>query len=148
LAAAKKEAEDKKMMELAKEMEVQAKQQAIKQQAKAVAGGAVVESQLWTERYAPTTMKDIIGNKGLVEKLQRWLRDWFVGAGSVTKCSGRRISNRILRSLGQMGWDCTVLLFFLDRRELGRQLQLISFLSWRVMIFLSTMQVIRGMRSC
>ena len=136
------------MMELAKEMEVQAKQQASKQQAKAVTGGAVVESQLWTERYAPTTMKDIIGNKGLVEKLQRWLRDWFVVACSFTNCSGRRISNRILRSLGQMGWDCTVLLFFLDHRELGRQLQLISFLSWRVMIFLSTTQVIREMRSC
>ncbi len=77
-AVAKKEAEDKKMMELAKEMEVQAKQQASKQQAKAVTGVPVVESQLWTEKYAPTTMKDIIGNKGLVEKLQRWLRDWFV----------------------------------------------------------------------
>lgn len=136
------------MMELAKEMEAQAKQQASKQQAKAVTGGAVVESQLWTERYAPTTMKDIIGNKGLVEKLQRWLRDWFVVACSFTKCSGQRISNRILRSLGRMGWDCTVLLFFLDHRELGRQLRLILFLSWRVMIFLSTMQVIREMRSC
>ena len=66
------------MMELLKEMEAQAKQQASKQQAKTVAGGPVVESQLWTEKYAPTTMKDIIGNKSLVEKLQRWLRDWFV----------------------------------------------------------------------
>lgn len=65
------------MMELAKEMEAQAKQQANKQ-AKTVAGGPVVESQLWTDKYAPTNMKDVIGNKGLVEKLQRWLHDWFV----------------------------------------------------------------------
>lgn len=71
-AAAKKEAEKKKMVDLAKEMEKQAKEQA------KVAGAPAVESQLWTERYAPTTMKDIIGNKSLVEKLQRWLRDWYV----------------------------------------------------------------------
>jgi replication factor C subunit 1 len=63
-------------MELAKEMETQAKQRAKK--VTAVTGGPVVENQLWTEKYAPTMMKDIIGNKGLVEKLQRWLRDWFV----------------------------------------------------------------------
>jgi hypothetical protein len=136
------------MMELAKEMEVQAKQQASKQQAKVVTGGPILESQLWTEKYAPATMKDIIGNKGLVEKLQRWLRDWFVVACRFTNFPGRRISSRILRSLDRMEWDCTVLLFFLDHRELGRPLQLILFPSWRNMIFLSTMQVIREMRSC
>ena len=135
------------MMELAKEMEAQAKQQASKQ-AKTVAGGPIVESQLWTDKYAPTTMKDVIGNKGLVEKLQRWLRDWFVMPVDCANLPGRRISSRILRSLDQMGWDCIVLLFFLGHPELGRRLQLISFASWRVMIFLSTMQVIREMRSC
>lgn len=73
-AVVKKEAEEKKIMDMAREMEVQAKQQ----QAKAVAvnGGASVDSRLWTEKYAPTAVKDVIGNKGLVEKLQRWLRDW------------------------------------------------------------------------
>jgi replication factor C subunit 1 len=69
-AAAKKEAETKKMTEMAKEMEKQAKEQ------EKVAGVSAVESQLWTERYAPTMIKDIIGNKGLVEKLGRWLKDW------------------------------------------------------------------------
>ena len=67
-------------MELAREMEVQAKQQAVNNKLKLSLVGRVVDSQLWTEKYAPTTMKDIIGNKGLVEKLQRWLRDWFVVA--------------------------------------------------------------------
>jgi len=70
-AAAKKEAEKKKMADMAKDMEKQAKEQA------KVAGAPGVDSQLWTEKYAPTNMKDIIGNKGLVEKLQRWLRDWY-----------------------------------------------------------------------
>ena len=33
-------------------------------------------SQLWTDRYAPRTLKEICGNKGQVEKLQLWLHDW------------------------------------------------------------------------
>ncbi|EMR08903.1 hypothetical protein PNEG_02685 [Pneumocystis murina B123] len=32
--------------------------------------------QLWTTKYAPQSLKEICGNKSLVEKLQRWLRDW------------------------------------------------------------------------
>jgi len=79
LAAAKKEAEEKKMMDMAREMEVQAKQQQQQAAKKAVSGvSQVVDSQLWTEKYAPTAIKDVIGNKGLVEKLQRWLRDWYI----------------------------------------------------------------------
>ena len=74
-AAKKKDQEEKKIQEMAREMEAQVKQQ----QAKSMAvKGAVstVDSQLWTEKYAPTQLKEVIGNKGLVEKLQRWLRDW------------------------------------------------------------------------
>ncbi|KAJ7481567.1 replication factor RFC1 C terminal domain-containing protein, partial [Mycena latifolia] len=33
-------------------------------------------SQLWTTRYAPQNLKEICGNKGQVEKLQQWLKDW------------------------------------------------------------------------
>ena len=33
-------------------------------------------SMLWTEKYAPTQIKDIIGNKGNVEKLEAWLKTW------------------------------------------------------------------------
>jgi len=35
-----------------------------------------VDTRLWTVRYAPTAMGMICGNKGQVEKLQRWLRAW------------------------------------------------------------------------
>ena len=37
-----------------------------------------VSSQLWTDRYAPQTLKEVCGNKGQVEKLQQWLHDWCV----------------------------------------------------------------------
>lgn len=33
-------------------------------------------SQLWTTKYAPTTMSQICGNKGQVEKVQNWLKAW------------------------------------------------------------------------
>lgn len=33
-------------------------------------------SNLWTIKYTPRTLKEICGNKSLVEKLQRWLHDW------------------------------------------------------------------------
>ena len=33
-----------------------------------------VDTRLWTVRYAPTQLAQICGNKGQVEKMQRWLR--------------------------------------------------------------------------
>ncbi|EPY53633.1 DNA replication factor C complex subunit Rfc1 [Schizosaccharomyces cryophilus OY26] len=33
-------------------------------------------NQLWTTKYAPASLKDICGNKGVVLKLQKWLQDW------------------------------------------------------------------------
>jgi replication factor C subunit 1 len=73
-AAAKKAEEEKKMKEIAKEMERQ--EQARTKVAAAKGVDTAAESQLWTEKYAPNSLKDVIGNKGLVEKLQRWLHDW------------------------------------------------------------------------
>lgn len=32
--------------------------------------------QLWTTRYAPQSLKEICGNKGQIEKLLQWLKDW------------------------------------------------------------------------
>ncbi|WFD27648.1 DNA replication factor C complex subunit Rfc1 [Malassezia nana] len=32
--------------------------------------------QLWTSKYAPRQLKELVGNKANVEKLQAWLRDW------------------------------------------------------------------------
>lgn len=33
-------------------------------------------NQLWTSKYAPNTIKDVVGNKTLVERLAKWLADW------------------------------------------------------------------------
>ncbi|KAK0613751.1 replication factor RFC1 C terminal domain-containing protein [Immersiella caudata] len=33
-------------------------------------------SQLWTTKYAPTALNQICGNKGNVERIQNWLRNW------------------------------------------------------------------------
>lgn len=33
-------------------------------------------SQLWTVKYAPSQMNQICGNKGQVEKIQKWLQGW------------------------------------------------------------------------
>jgi replication factor C subunit 1 len=33
-------------------------------------------SQLWTSKYAPTSMSQICGNKAAVEKIQTWLKAW------------------------------------------------------------------------
>lgn len=35
------------------------------------------ETQLWTDKYAPTELKHIIGNKSSVELLYNWLSTWF-----------------------------------------------------------------------
>jgi replication factor C subunit 1 len=85
LAAAKKETEERKVMEMATEMAAQAKAH------KALAGSDV-ETQLWTEKYAPTNLKEVCGNKTLVEKLQRWLKAWYVHVEMLIqacKCQGK-----------------------------------------------------------
>lgn len=37
---------------------------------------ATGDTRLWTVKYAPSALSQICGNKGQVEKLQRWLREW------------------------------------------------------------------------
>jgi replication factor C subunit 1 len=71
---AKKALEEKKIREMAAEMERVAKADAIKAEEQGAPSKDV--SQLWTVKYAPTSMAQICGNKGQVEKLQRWLRAW------------------------------------------------------------------------
>lgn len=39
---------------------------------------ALTLGQLWTVKYAPKSMKDVCGNKGILEKMQKWLESWFV----------------------------------------------------------------------
>ena len=41
---------------------------------KAVAVSA--EHQLWADRFAPASVRELVGNQGQVEKLIAWLRNW------------------------------------------------------------------------
>jgi len=89
----KKKAEQEKIREEAEEMEKE-EQRKIKEaekaererQKQAALKGSTVSaatirpvaptSQLWTSKYAPTTMAQICGNKGQVEKISSWLKGW------------------------------------------------------------------------
>lgn len=33
-------------------------------------------NEMWTDLYAPRTKEDLVGNEGLVEQLEDWLKDW------------------------------------------------------------------------
>ncbi|EPS44978.1 hypothetical protein H072_1010 [Dactylellina haptotyla CBS 200.50] len=70
VAAAKKaKEEEKKIQEMAKEIKPNT----------SVAPGKEAKdpsSQLWTVKYSPGSMKEICGNKGQVDKLQKWLQNW------------------------------------------------------------------------
>ncbi|OAP55551.1 hypothetical protein AYL99_10524 [Fonsecaea erecta] len=50
--------------------------------------GPRVEDRLWVDKYAPDTMGAVCGNKGQVEGLQRWLRNWPKSAKSDFKKAG------------------------------------------------------------
>ncbi|EWC47549.1 hypothetical protein DRE_03169 [Drechslerella stenobrocha 248] len=68
-AAKKAKEEEKKIQEIAREMKPNT----------AVAPGKEAKdpgAQLWTVKYSPASMKEICGNKGQVEKLQKWLQNW------------------------------------------------------------------------
>ncbi|KZV77014.1 DNA replication factor C, large subunit [Peniophora sp. CONT] len=45
--------------------------------------------QLWTDRYAPQTLKEICGNKGQVEKIIVWLKNWDASVKSGFKRPGK-----------------------------------------------------------
>ncbi|KAI9448378.1 replication factor RFC1 C terminal domain-containing protein [Lactarius indigo] len=64
----KMEKEEKMIRDGAKELEAREKTVGLKT--------VGPNTQLWTDRYAPQTLKEICGNKGQVEKLQQWLDEW------------------------------------------------------------------------
>jgi replication factor C subunit 1 len=89
----KKKAELEKIKKEAEEMEREEKRKAAEsekaekeaQRLAALKGTAApatpirkpdLSSQLWTSKYAPTSMNQICGNKGAVEKIQNWLKGW------------------------------------------------------------------------
>ncbi|EIW81766.1 DNA replication factor C, large subunit [Coniophora puteana RWD-64-598 SS2] len=52
-----------------------------------------MSSALWTTKYAPQNLKEICGNKGQVEKLQQWLKDWKSSYKSGFKKPGKNGMN-------------------------------------------------------
>lgn len=50
---------------------------------------AEVDDRLWTTKYAPTSINMICGNKGAVEKIQNWLRNWHRNAKLKFRNSGK-----------------------------------------------------------
>ncbi|KAJ5375758.1 ATPase AAA-type core [Penicillium concentricum] len=49
----------------------------------------ISSSDLWTTKYAPTSTSMICGNKGAVEKVQTWLRNWHANAQADFKKGGK-----------------------------------------------------------
>lgn len=35
------------------------------------------ETDLWTTKYRPVQVKDLCGNKAQIQKLTRWLENWY-----------------------------------------------------------------------
>ncbi|KAK6359404.1 hypothetical protein TWF696_000564 [Orbilia brochopaga] len=69
-AMKKAKEEEKKIQEIAREMKPNTSAASGKKEAKDP------NAQLWTVKYSPSSMKEICGNKGQVEKLQKWLQNW------------------------------------------------------------------------
>ncbi|KAG8981914.1 hypothetical protein FRC05_000056 [Tulasnella sp. 425] len=88
---AKMEKEEEKIRQNAKEMEMREKAAAKEAQKGGVASAKTVDarSQLWTQKYAPQNLKEICGNKGLVEKLNNWLANWEKARQSGFKKPGK-----------------------------------------------------------
>ncbi|GAB1213402.1 hypothetical protein ATERTT37_002551 [Aspergillus terreus] len=80
---AKKKAEEEKVKAMAAEMDKEEKRQARTDgldSRKGEKASSQTDDRLWTTKYAPTSMNMICGNKGIVEKLQSWLRNWHKSA--------------------------------------------------------------------
>lgn len=89
---AKKKAEEEKIRAMAAEIDREEKRKAAAARNTAPSGpqppsssqsttqSTKTDDRLWTTKYAPTSMNMICGNKGVVEKLQNWLRDWHKNA--------------------------------------------------------------------
>ncbi|KAK3397407.1 replication factor RFC1 C terminal domain-containing protein [Sordaria brevicollis] len=87
-AKQKREEEEKKIREEAEKLdrEEKARKLEAEKEAKRAAAARGVSapapappkqlSQLWTTKYAPTTLNQICGNKANVEKIQNWLKNW------------------------------------------------------------------------
>ncbi|KAJ6108679.1 Replication factor C subunit 1 [Penicillium sp. IBT 18751x] len=102
----KKAAEEEKVRKMAAEIDAEEKKKAEEKRKQAArmnktsAGDSTppasqssqapaIDDQLWTTKYAPTSYSMICGNKGNVEKLQTWLRNWERSAKLKFKNGGK-----------------------------------------------------------
>ena len=79
----KQDIENKKVREMAEEMESEEQNQngtgrrpATATKSAGATTSSPVDTRLWTVKYAPTSTQHICGNKLQVERLQTWLRNW------------------------------------------------------------------------
>ncbi|TVY82690.1 Replication factor C subunit [Lachnellula suecica] len=80
----KKEAEEMEREEKRKQDEAEKARKKLEKEASSKGSKAKLapppppptSSQLWTTKYAPTSVTQICGNKGQVEKIQKWLKGW------------------------------------------------------------------------
>ncbi|KAI9373891.1 replication factor RFC1 C terminal domain-containing protein [Aspergillus egyptiacus] len=84
---AKKKAEEEKVRAMAAEIEKEEKRKQATQAKQT--NESKVDDRLWTSKYAPTSLNMICGNKGAVDKLQAWLRDWRKNAKADFKRPGK-----------------------------------------------------------
>ncbi|CEL59747.1 Replication factor C subunit 1 OS=Schizosaccharomyces pombe (strain 972 / ATCC 24843) GN=rfc1 PE=1 SV=1 [Rhizoctonia solani AG-1 IB] len=96
-AQEKQKQEEEKIKQAARDME-RREREATKEAKKQSAGNArpappPPTAQLWTTKYAPQSLKDICGNKALVDKLQLWLHEWQASAKSGFKKPGKNGMN-------------------------------------------------------
>ncbi|KAF2431972.1 DNA replication factor C, large subunit [Tothia fuscella] len=92
-AAAEIDAEEKRKAAEEKKMAAKAAQAAAKAGAQAPVSRSITKpdpsNQLWTVKYAPTSLNQICGNKGQVEKLQNWLRSFQKNQQKNFKMAGK-----------------------------------------------------------
>ncbi|OAD03233.1 hypothetical protein MUCCIDRAFT_110087 [Mucor lusitanicus CBS 277.49] len=51
------------------------------------------KTQLWTEKYKPTEIKDIVGNKEMVRRINEWLENWQQNYSRGFENSGENMSD-------------------------------------------------------
>jgi replication factor C subunit 1 len=79
----KQEKDEQAIRKAAEELEKKEREVAREEKKRAKEGGPApkkkvvdVTSKLWTDRYAPSALKEVCGNKTGVEKLLLWLQEW------------------------------------------------------------------------
>ncbi|KAF8680893.1 replication factor C [Rhizoctonia solani] len=97
-AQEKQKQEEEKIKQAARDME-RREREAAKEAKKGQSAGtarsapAPPTAQLWTTKYAPQSLKDVCGNKALVDKLQLWLHEWQASAKAGFKKPGKNGMN-------------------------------------------------------